>query len=286
MLRMIVLPFKHTNHNKSCNKHITYALARSGVMPYMVLSLLYICCAVSMYYLTINIGMPTIVDIELTNHCQARCSVCPRTNADTLEPWDWLKPKLAHISDERLDRHLNNLKYLGSGESVTVKFCGEWGDPAMYPHLDRAIESALEHQHVTDVIVNTNGGLRTPKFWTALGNRWGRACQVVFGIDGTTDAVNQRYRLGVNTERAFDNLRAYNSSAGWAVWQYLCFAHNAEDWQAAVELADTIDVYQLFLIANSGSAPSVHNDPVLMNHYNQMRRRLSPVNYRNSQSDG
>lgn len=231
--------------------------------------------------------MPMIVDIELTNHCQARCFCCPRTNSETLEPWDWLKPRLEHISDQRLESHLDNLKHIGgTGQSVTVKFCGEWGDPAMYPHLDRAIESALAHEHVTDVIVNTNGGLRTPLFWEQLGNRWGRACQVVFGIDGTTDQINQRYRLGVNTERAFDNLRAYNASAGWAVWQYLCFEHNSEDWLSAVRMADQIDVYQLFLKANPGSGPSIDSRPDLVKLYDQCRTLLKHTNYRNAPTDG
>jgi hypothetical protein len=120
---------------------------------------------------------------------------------------------------------------------VTVKLCGEWGDPAMHPDLADIVQYAANKMHIDSVIINTNGGLRSATFWTSLYYNTtdsNASVNVMWGIDGSTHYYNDMYRRNVNTARAFENMHAwFDVSNDNGMWQYLAFAWNYNDWESA-----------------------------------------------------
>ena len=175
----------------------------------------------------------TFIDVEITNYCQARCAVCPRTDISDPQnptPHAWLK--LAHTPVESiLSRIQSCVDYYG-GDQLVFKFCGEWGDPLMHPDLLEMVQTATGAG--CSAVVNTNAGMRNTQWWDQLRATY---CDVVFGIDGTTPEISQQYRVGVNGSAAMHNMMRWFESGGNGQWQYLAFAHNAQDWKSAVDVA-------------------------------------------------
>ena len=186
-----------------------------------------------------------VVDIEITNHCQARCPVCPRTDAlsnpDDPRPWSWLK--LEHAPTASVVNRINSLRHV---EDLHIKFCGEWGDPLMHPDLLDMVQAAVDCG--ASVNINTNAALRNAAWWDSLRNT---GCEVVFGIDGSVGNISELYRINTNGDAALRNMRDWFSGGGRGYWQYLAFAHNQHDWCTAVDAAVEWGVPMSFRQGNS-----------------------------------
>lgn len=172
-----------------------------------------------------------VVDIEITNHCQARCPVCPRTDSQSdpqnPRPWAWLKTQ--HAPTDSVVARINGL---ASVEDLHIKFCGEWGDPLMHPDLLVMVQAAVDIG--AGVNINTNAALRNAAWWKDL---LATGCEVVFGIDGSVGNISEQYRINTNGEAALSNMRSWFAAGGRGYWQYLAFAHNQQDWCIAVDRA-------------------------------------------------
>lgn len=173
--------------------------------------------------------------IELTNHCNAACPVCPRyyRNSTIRNPWmtldqicyddfvRWFPPSI-----------LGNIK--------KVLLCGTHGDPAAAPDLIRICEYILYHASGSALSVMSNGGIRNETFWKDLGSLFsGTNSRVVFSIDGLAD-TNHIYRRNVDWDRLMSNVRSYIDAGGTAVWHYLVFRHNEAQIGTASELATSL----------------------------------------------
>ena len=175
--------------------------------------------------------MHTVIDFEITNYCQAKCACCPRT--DTSDPQNptthsWIK--LAHTPLNTIQRRLDTLlSHYTNRQEICIKLCGEWGDPLMHPELLDVVEWIGSRASVN---INTNGGLRNTPWWDAL---LVHQPHVVFGIDGSVPEISALYRVGVDGERAINNMRHWFAKGGRGQWQYLAFAHNRHDWIAAID---------------------------------------------------
>lgn len=189
--------------------------------------------------------MNTVIDIEITNYCQARCAVCPRTdvsNPANPTPHSWLQ--LAHTPLASILKRIDSITEYYP-EPVVFKFCGEWGDPLMHPDLLEMVQHV--HTQGGRSVVNTNAGMRNAEWWDSL-----RAtqCDVVFGIDGTTPEISALYRVGVNGDAALANMHRWFANGGLGQWQYLAFAHNVEDWIPAIDTAHTHSIPLRFIRGN------------------------------------
>ena len=169
------------------------------------------------------------IDFSISTYCQAKCRSCQRTNQDTGEPEDWLIP--SHMSydlfNSMMDKTPDTLR--------VIQFCGELGDPMMHPDITKFVDRALSKESIKHLVINTNGGLRNPEWYTNMGLKYGSKILLQFGIDGITHDTNWKYREGVDFAKAWDNMIASSKTDIDLEWHFLIFKWN---WQEVTEAAN------------------------------------------------
>jgi MoaA/NifB/PqqE/SkfB family radical SAM enzyme len=176
-------------------------------------------------------------DFSITSFCQAKCRSCVRTDPDSGDTASWLVPE--HMSIENFRLILSNSPHVMKN-STEIRFCGELGDPMMHPNITEFVETALEN--VTDrVIINTNGGLRQPKWYEYAANRFGDRLFIEWGIDGFDQDTNNLYREAVDWQRAMDNMTTWFTNHGSGQWEFLIFDWNWHQIPEVIEYANKIN---------------------------------------------
>lgn len=179
-------------------------------------------------------------DFAITTYCQAKCRSCQRTNQDTGEPEDWLTP--THMSYELFDRIVNNCP-----SNLTIaQFCGELGDPMMHPQITKFVDRIFSKKSIRRLIINTNGGLRDPEWYTRMGENYGLKLCIHFGIDGMSHETNWKYREGVNWQRAIDNMVALSKTKSDLEWHFLIFEWNWQEVEEAYNFAKKHNINIIF----------------------------------------
>lgn len=187
-------------------------------------------------------------DFAVTTYCQSRCRTCPRTNNDTGEMVDWLRP--THVPLDTLIKRFDSIKsILPRSKFLHAQLCGEFGDPMMHPKIDKIIDYLQDADHVGTIEVNTNGGLRQPKWYEKIGTY--DKLEIVFGIDGLDHDTNWKYREGVDFQRAWDNMLAYKSKNDRVNWQFIIFEWNWKQIHEAKQKADDLGI-QISFVINRG----------------------------------
>lgn len=179
-------------------------------------------------------------DFALTTYCQAKCRSCARTNQETGNKEDWLE--LKHMDHGIFSKRLESMR----GKDISyILFCGEFGDPMMHPKVTDFVETSFNYTKL--VQINTNGGLRNPEWYKTQALKWNlgkinpkEGLEIYWGIDGTDDDTNQLYREGVDTNRAFENMRSWFSNGGKGTWAFLIFDWNWMQIPEAYEIAKDI----------------------------------------------
>ena len=201
-------------------------------------------------------------NMDITNHCQAKCAACNRTDPATNKPVFFLK--LQHVSLADFMRRTDNLCSINTQSKIRIQLCGEWGDPMMHPKINDILSYLENKPEVFHILINTNGGLRNPSWYTKAAEQY-KKLRIIFGIDGTTHEINDLYRTGVNTERAIANMRAFNNAGGDTTWQYIVFSWNWHEIPRAKKLARRWKVGQYFFVNNIspvGLIPKEHEEEI------------------------
>lgn len=166
----------------------------------------------------------TQVHIELTNGCNAGCPMCVRFHNNSL----LVRPDLT-ISQITLEQFKVWFPEEFIQQLNLVLFCGVHGDPCVARDMYEICEYIGESSPKTKILVNTNGGMRTPDWWEKLGvlfaNNRQKEWQLTFSIDGLAD-TNHLYRRNVVWSRLEKNVRAFTKSGPLTDWDYLMFKHN------------------------------------------------------------
>ena len=190
-----------------------------------------------------------LFNFEITSHCNAKCPSCFRTS---LLNWNNkyqtngsnYMSDLKHLSiNDFEDFIFNNINFLKKHNygHIVAKFCGEVGDPLMHPEIDSLIQLA---SNVFDKIeIFTNGGLRNSKWIKTVLNKH-KKLYFIFGIDGMTDEINQKYRIGVRTDLAFSNM-IESAKIRFTKWDYTIFEHNYHQLQDAINFSKKHNIYLL-----------------------------------------
>ena len=116
----------------------------------------------------------------------------------------------------------------------------------MHPKITDFTNRAFAEPSVKNVVINTNGGLRTPDWYTTMGEKFGGDLQIIFGIDGMSHETNWKYREGVDWQRAIDNMLAFAAAGGNAGWHFIIFdwnwqeVHNAYNFARQIRIPITI----------------------------------------------
>lgn len=174
--------------------------------------------------------------IEITNKCNARCPQCSRTNNQQIE-------------DSQVEITIDQFRKYFSAEFIQqlkkIKFCGNFGDPAM------AKDCIAIHEYITqcnpniDLSFDTNGGIRTTTFWKQLGKFYIDKPQsyIIFHIDGLAD-TNDIYRADVSFSNVMKNAKAAISTGAQVVWAFIPFMHNEHQVEEAEEMAKQMGFYK------------------------------------------
>ena len=181
----------------------------------------------------------TMIDFCITTYCQSKCPTCPRTDESTLEVADFIS--LQHMPFSVWHSVADRVDW----SNKTIQFCGEHGDPMMHPDIEKFILAGVEM--AWRVQVNTNGGIRTPEWYDEIYNKvedkdYGDLI-FVFAIDGLTQQTNEKYRINVDFNRAWQNfLTCARKYRRLTQWDFLVFEHNWHELEDVIKTAKELDV--------------------------------------------
>lgn len=178
------------------------------------------------------------VHFEVSSYCNSSCPTCPRNIEGGLVS-DLLKPNSLSIDDVKKIFPVEFVKQL-----TFINFCGNYGDPMMAKDIYEIIEYFMVTNPNLDLVIHTNGGMRSKEFWFKLGQFLSgyRLAHIVFSIDGLED-TNHLYRIGVEWDKLYANMEAYLNAGGKAVWDFLVFEHNQHQIEEAKELAKKLGFF-------------------------------------------
>lgn len=162
------------------------------------------------------------IEFGITNYCNAKCPLCTHTHMHETGTL-----KLQHADFSVFENVVNQF----TNHRIIV-LCGDYGDPMMHPQIQDYIDYGTSNGHT--IIIHTNGGLRTTKFYEH--NAKNKNLELVFGIDGTSQESNQKYRVNVDYNKAMSNMLCFAKNGGKTQWDYLLFTYNIDEMSKAIEI--------------------------------------------------
>jgi MoaA/NifB/PqqE/SkfB family radical SAM enzyme len=172
------------------------------------------------------------VHVELSSACNAACPNCPRNihggyTLPGLQPSTMSLDQFKAIFTESVLAQLE--RFL---------FCGNYGDPIYCKDLPDILKYVASVNPKIRIKVHTNGGIRSPEWWSDLANSYPTThLLVVFSVDGLSD-TNHIYRRNVVWERLVQNMSAFIQAGGVTVWEYLIFQHNEHQLEQARAMSE------------------------------------------------
>ena len=224
------------------------------------------------------------IELEITSNCNAKCPQCVR-NYYGSNTWNTLP-----VVDMSLDEFKNNMPDDIWKTLKHIKFCGTYGDPLMNKDLIKFVDYVKEQNNNIAISINTNGGIRSIKWWKELAEHLGPEDLVFFGIDGLED-TNHLYRIDVNFNKVIKNLTAFNKAGGRSIWSYIVFEHNDHQVEEARDLSKTLGCLDFKVKSTNRFVDKTHTivdkSPV-MNTEHEIIRWIKPTKgkYRNKGYDG
>ncbi len=168
------------------------------------------------------------LEFQLTSYCQAKCPTCSRT---ILLNKGLLKPEHVEINTFK-----NIIKKLNP--DIVVTLCGELGDPMMHPDIEEIVELFLQNGNW--VQIHTNGALSNKSFYEKYAKD--RRVSISWGIDGMDAETNGKYRVGVNFDKAWDNMHTWFTNGGKGHWNFIIFRWNKHQLHDAYEYAKSNNI--------------------------------------------
>lgn len=138
---------------------------------------------------------PLHVDIEVTNKCNLRCTMCVQAS----------KEGRKNQGEINFNMACNILEAIGNGRVFSVKF--NWmGEPMLYRKLPDLIAYA-KSQKVPEVQLNSNGTLLTPQLSRDLIKAG--LDRIIFSVDGFSSATYDKIRIGGKYTDLLKNLNKF-----------------------------------------------------------------------------
>ena len=178
------------------------------------------------------------IEFAITNYCNAKCPLCAHTHLHNNGMLN-----LKHADFSVFECVVNDLQ-----EPREIVLCGDYGDPMMHPHIQDYIDYGTSKGH--KIVIHTNGGIRTVKFYKK--NAANKNLLIVFGIDGTSQERNEKYRVNVDYNKAMENMLCFANNGGNAQWDYLIFTYNLLELETAMQICKD---------NNIKFTPSINNRP-------------------------
>lgn len=167
---------------------------------------------------TITPDMIERLDLGLVNRCNLACPLCPYVKWDIVH-----KQKPAHLNIEDLKVFLDKLPNI---RVAVVE--GNYSEPTLYRHFKELIRY-LKSRNVR-IRLSTNGNTFNEKWWASIGPLFRKEDIIRFAIEGSTQELHSKYRVGGSLERVLAHHRAFKAnSEGTTLLQNIMFQYNAHD---------------------------------------------------------
>ena len=184
-----------------------------------------------------------IVQVEITNRCQASCPMCPRNiHAGIDNPLltlnDWTLDDFTKIFTLDILQQINQ-----------INFCGDFGDPMLNNDLIKMCAYTKVNAPNIEVLLHTNGSARNTTWWQTLAHALPNNHTVIFALDGLAD-THHVYRIGTNYNTIIKNAQAFISEGGKAEWCFIRFKHNEHQVADAETISKELG-FKRFTVKNS-----------------------------------
>jgi MoaA/NifB/PqqE/SkfB family radical SAM enzyme len=171
-----------------------------------------------------------VVHLEVTDKCNASCPMCAR-NINGGEDNPQLPDVELTVDDAKKIFLPDFIKQLDR-----MYICGNYGDPIAAKDTLEIFKYFRENNSRINLSMMTNGSAKTPEWWEELAKVLGTRGYVVFSIDGLDD-TNHLYRQNTVFSKIMANAAAFIKAGGRARWDYIVFAHNEHQVEAAEQLS-------------------------------------------------
>lgn len=174
------------------------------------------------------------VEVELTTACQASCPMCSRNiNGGLANPHlrsnEWSYEEFTKVFTLDFLEHIN-----------IITFCGVFGDPLICKDVKPIVNYLKEHNK--ELIIHTNGSVRTAEWWADFATNMPSNSRIIFGVDGLAD-THKFYRIGTDFDKIIDNIRSFVSAGGHAQVQFLEFDHNKHQFSKIHKMFEDMNVH-------------------------------------------
>jgi MoaA/NifB/PqqE/SkfB family radical SAM enzyme len=156
------------------------------------------------------------------------------------------------------------IKFLDKLPNVRIAILeGIYSEPTLYKHFKEVVQY-FKSRNIT-IRLTTNGNTYKEPWWESIGPLFRKEDIIRFAIDGSTQELYERYRVGGNLEKVLAHHRAFKSnSEGTTVLQNILFQHNEHDTDniKAMFIREGFDYigqqkcYQSSLLSADGFAPT------------------------------
>jgi MoaA/NifB/PqqE/SkfB family radical SAM enzyme len=184
-----------------------------------------------------------VIQIEITNRCQASCPMCVRNihggieNSNVVSN-EWTLDDFKTIFDKEVIDQIDQ-----------IIFCGDAGDPIMHNDLISMCQHIKDLGPTKEIIINTNGSARSTSWWENLAKSLPDNHNVIFALDGLED-THSMYRIGTNYNQIIKNSSAFIQAGGTAEWMFIRFKHNQHQTDEANRIANSLG-FKKFTLKNS-----------------------------------
>ncbi len=185
-----------------------------------------------MYYEKENV---TFLEVEMTSHCNSHCGACHRNIDGGHRRPDLKLENMTFDVWEKIIRP-ENLEYI-----QILNLDGNVGDASLHPHLIEMLDMLYEQKPEVEVRISTNGGARSPEFWSSLAQclQKFKTHVLTFSVDGL-EYTNDIYRRGVRWKRLVENIKQFNQAGGYSRWRCIVFDHNKNQIEEIEQKAEEV----------------------------------------------
>jgi MoaA/NifB/PqqE/SkfB family radical SAM enzyme len=170
-----------------------------------------------------------LFELEITTRCNASC---PQWSRNYYGGRVWPTVPMTELTLSWLQEKFSQ-EFLSSFKQI--RLVGTYGDPCIHQDLIPIVRW-LKKTTQANLLISTNGSLRTVKWWKELAQALTEQDRVMFGIDGLED-TNHLHRRGTNFKKIINNLSAFNLAGGKSIWQFIVFQHNEHQINQAEQLS-------------------------------------------------
>lgn len=181
-------------------------------------------------WILFNLDNIKVLHIEPTTVCNAACPQCGREDARYYNDG-------MHASEINLEqiKDMYGPKFIQGLDKMFM--CGNFGEPGAAKDTLDIYRYFKECNPDIVLGMNTNGSIRTTKWWTDLAEIFSNPYDyVVFSIDGLED-TNHIYRRNTVWSKILENAQAFIKAGGTAHWDMLVYEHNEHQVEQAKQLA-------------------------------------------------